>query len=300
MADALASALPARLAACRTDADQYRVQIDAENRLTPQEVLDLAADLPALPAPAQGWVQRLAGFVTRVRPTPQPFRRRAIAEHVTLYEGIAQPGAPRELIIGFTGLAFRLMLPVAPMLQLFPAERCDVLVLGDPARLHFLSGIPGYAPDPPRLTRRLARDLRLSRYAALRCFGTSAGGMAALAYGASLGARVAMSLGGAHPAVISAARIGGGQIDRYALDKLIAAAPRGRTRFLCVFGADCPRDRLRTRLQAFGIPGARAVSVAGVTHHGVVAGLFLQGALLRFFEEMLLSDDPPEGEIWRP
>jgi len=289
-----------RIAACRTEADHYVVQIHAENHLTPREAIDLAARADTLPETACIWVERLAEYVRRVRPAPEPYRRRDIAEHVTLYAGEGPAGAPRDLVVGFSGVGMRLMMPVAPVLQAFPAARCDVLVLSDPARLHFLRGIGDYAADLEALAMRLDRDLPLSRYAALRCFGTSAGGASALAFGAKLGARVAISLGGAHPVVLPAARTGGNPIDRYAFDRMIAAAPPGRTRMLCIFPEKYKRDGLRTRLQAIGVPGARAVAVAGSTHHAVIATLFLTDTMVRFFEEMLLSDDPPDGALWTP
>lgn len=290
----------AALAACATTADLYRAQIDAENRMTPEEVAALAAEATALPEAARPWITRLDGMVRRVRPAPQPYRRRVIAADATLFEAEGAPGVRRDLVIGFCGVAHRLMMPVAPVLQAFPAARCDVLVLSDDSQANFLLGIPGYAADPVALATRLSRDLPLSRYAALRCFGTSAGGAAALAYGAGLGARVAMSLGGAHPLAMSGRRSQGRGFDRLAFDRVIAAAPAGRTRLFCVHGQTHARDAVRTRLQSIALPGSRALAVEGVSHHGVIAGLFLRDALVRFFEEWLLSDTPPEGGVWTP
>ncbi len=57
---------------------------------------------------------------------------------------------------------------------------------------------------------------------------------------------------------------------------------------------------MRTRLPSIALPGSRAIAVEGVTHHGVISGLFLRDAMVRFFEELLLSDSPPEGGVWAP
>jgi hypothetical protein len=290
-------ALEAALAACRTTADFYRVQIDAENLMTPLEVTALAARAEALPEPARPWIERLDGLVRRVRPEPEPFRRREIAPHVQLYEGT---GEPRDLVIGLTGVALRLMMPAAPVLQAFDASRCDVLVLADADRTCFLSGLAGYAEGPEAAARRLAQDLPLSRYAAVRTFGTSAGGAAALAYGAQLGARVALSLGGSHPFTLSPRRANGQVLDRRVFDRMIASARPGATRLFCVFAEMHARDAVRTRLQAIGLPGARAVSVTGVPHHGVITGLFHGNALVRFFDEWLFAETTPEGRDWAP
>lgn len=289
----------AELARCATTADRYRLQIEAENDLTPAEVAALHAAAPELPEASRVWVEKLASMCRRIRDPIQPFRRRALAPAVSFFEGAAPPGAPRALVVAFTGVAQRMMLPLAPFLQGLPADRCDVVVLRDPDRLAFLAGLPGYAADLPALAERLAADVPMARYAGIACVGTSAGGAASLAFGPLLGARLSLSLGGLHPRAMGlrgAAR----PVDRYVFDKLRAASPPAATRLVCAHGEDFLRDCVRSRLLAMTVPGSEVLVVRGVALHGVLAGLFLRNALARFMEEVLLDGVLPADGVWTP
>jgi hypothetical protein len=287
----------AALARCATAADHYRVQMDAENIITPAEVDALGAT--ALPEPARIWVDRLKVMCRRIQVPIQPFRRRDLAANATFYEGSGPPGAPRSLVIGFTGVGLRMMMPVAPFLQALPAERCDVLVLRDPGRAHFMCGVPGYADDLPALAARLGDDLPLSRYADRRCLGASSGGAAALAFGALIGARLALGLGAAHPRAMTR-RAGMAELDPQAFGRLIADAPPGATTLVCAHGEESRRDSVRSRLLAMSMPGGRLLIVRGVSDHAVLAGLLPYKALGRFFDEILLGDTLPADGFWQP
>ncbi|WP_198373315.1 hypothetical protein [Roseomonas rosulenta] len=289
----------AALARCTTTAERYRVQIEAENHLTPAELEALHAAAPDLPDTSREWVEKLAALCRRIRQPTQPFRRRALTPHISFHEGAAPAGAPRILVVAFTGVAQRMMLPLAPFLQSLPAERCDVVVLRDPYRHAFLGGVPGYAADLPALAERLAADLPMARYADMCCIGVSSGGTAALAFGPWLGARLALSLGGMHPSGMGL-RAAGSQIDRFAFDRLRAAAPPAATRLVCAHGEDFPRDAVRNRLLAMTVPGSEVLVLRGVGLHGAVAGLFQRNALARFMEEILLDGALPEGGVWQP
>lgn len=289
----------AELARCETTADRYRVQIEAENELSPAEIAALHAAASELPEPSRAWVDKLAAMCRRIRDPIQPFRRRALGPGVSFLEGSAAPGAPRALVVAFTGVAQRMMLPLAPFLQGLPADRCDVVVLRDPNRLAFLAGLPGYAPDLPALAARLAADLPMDRYAGRYCVGASSGGAAALAFGPLVGARIALSLGGLHPRCM-ALRGAPAEIDRYVFERLREAGPRAATRLVCAHGADFLRDCVRSRLLAMTVPGSEVLVVRSVALHGVVAGLFLRDALARFLEQVLLDGALPADGAWQP
>ncbi|MEO3470256.1 hypothetical protein AAFN86_00210 [Roseomonas sp. CAU 1739] len=291
--------LPAAFAACRTEADFYRVQVPAENVMTPCEVETLAAQAGGLPEPAQGWIRRLRFQMRRVHPAPEPYRRRPLADHVILYEGEGPADAPRDLVLAMAGIGMRLMMPVATVLQALPADRCDIILMSDPGMAGFLRGVPGYAEDPVALVARLAQDVPLARYRAVRAFGTSVGGAAALCYGALLGGTVALSLGGAHPPALPLRRAVG-ELDRRIFDRLHAGLVENRTRMICAFGAENPLDALRSRLLRFTRPGSRALAVAGLEEHGVLLGLLRKNAMRRFFAELLLSDTAWPNEVWQP
>lgn len=291
--------IAAALAACTTQADHYRVQLRAENTLEPAAALALNARIDTLPAESHEWVRRLADMVLRNQPVAEPYRRHDLAENACFYEGQGPAGAPRSLVVAFTGAGQRMMLPVAPVLQGLPAARCDVVVLQDPTRAAFLTGVPGYAADLPALAERLERDIPMAGYADRRCIGASSGVPAALAFGAISGAAMALGLGGLSAAAMRLARAPRG-LDRRLFRRLLDAASPSPTRMICAFGEGCQRDVIRGSLLAMSITTCRVLAVAGVARHGVVADLFLTNTWRRFMIDVLLGDTLPAARVWRP
>lgn len=291
--------LAAALSACRTEADFYRVQIEAENRMVPAEVEAIAAIAPDLPERARAWARRLDASMRLSRAPTQPFRCTHLAADVLFYE--AEGDAPRCLVIGLTGAALRMNLPIPFFLQALPPGRCDMLLLRDSVRASFLLGVPGYAADVPALAERIAADLPLARYRDVRCIGTSAGGAAALWLGALLRARRAVSVDGAHPNA-HALRFPARKLEAGAFDRSFAAPQPGTTEMTVVHGADNRRDAIRSHLLAMSVPGARVTGVAGVSVHGVVAPLLQARALAPFLAEVLLGEGPGAAlsAIWSP
>jgi hypothetical protein len=285
----------AALAACTSTAEIYRAQIDAENCLAPTEVADLAADCASLPEAARPWILKLAAGCAGVSATTQAYRRRNLGDNAMVFEAPAPADAPRCLVVAFTGIALRMMMPIAPFLQALPAERCDVVVLRDPARVSFLQGVPGYATDIRALAARLAADLPMARYTDSCCVGTSSGGVAALVLGPLIGARVALALGAGHP--VSLAQRAPPEVTWSAFDPLLAAAPPS-TRRICAFGDGFPRDSVRARLLAM-MCHADLLEVRGIGVHGVLSGLAARKSMARFLCDVLLGDAPP-GRAWPP
>jgi hypothetical protein len=292
--------LPALFAGCRTEADFYRVQIAAENLLAPPEVAALAARAAEFPDQVQAWLARLSGLMRRSAPEPEPYRRRTLGEHVNFYEGAGGPGAPRRLVVGFTGVALRMNLPASAFLQALPAAECDVLIIGDAARVAFLAGVRGYAPDLRALAARLAQDVPgFAAYpGGIRCIGTSAGGAAALCFGRIVGARRAVSVDGAHPAALGLRFAQ--DVDRTALDRAVAGLDTSGTELIAAHGEANPRDTVRGRLLAAGLPGARCLAIRVEAGHGLLAPLLTRRALRRFLAEILLTETPlaEMPEVW--
>lgn len=286
------------LAGCTTPADHYRVQLAIENRLAPTEAAALEAQLDSLPEPAHDWVRRVARMARRVRRRPQPYRRHELAETVSFYEGSGPAGVQRSLVIGFTGVGQRMMLPTAPFLQALPAARCDVVILRDPAFTGFLGGVPGYAEDLPGLAARLARDIPTAWHEDRRCIGVSSGAAAAVAFGTVCGAAVSLGLGGMHPTRMLLRRAPPGT-DRHLFDRLRTGLPAGRGRVICAYGTACERDAANMEHFASTLPGSRLLGVQDVAQHGVLPGLFHTGTMTRFFAEVLLGAGPT-GPLWQP
>jgi hypothetical protein len=120
-----------------------------------------------------------------------------------------------------------------------------------------------------------------------------------LAFGALIGARLALGLGAAHPRAMSR-RAGLQELDPQAFGRLIADAPPGATTLVCAHGEESRRDSVRSRLLAMSMPGGRLLIVRGVSDHAVLAGLLPYKALGRFFDDILLGDTLPADGFWQP
>jgi hypothetical protein len=184
------------LQACRSEREFWRVHIKAENGLTPLEVAALIKFSHRLPRASQLWLEGLAALSGFAGSEPQPFCRQPVAPHVDLYRDPFVASERKQLIIGFCGAANRLMMPVSCVLQFLPADACDLLLLRDPAKLHYIFGIPPYASSLADLARRLAADFFGEGYRRRVCYGTSMGGFVALQCGLLLEADAAISVGG--------------------------------------------------------------------------------------------------------
>lgn len=123
------------------------------------------------------------------------YRRRAIAEHVTLFTS-AEP-SPR-LLIGFCGRSNLIFMPTALYLQMLKG-RADLAVFGDPQQTGFTNGVYAYAPTFEQAMEKAVNDLDLARYDDIRTFGASGGGAPAIAAGQMLGGRIMVSFGGRSP-----------------------------------------------------------------------------------------------------
>jgi hypothetical protein len=139
-----------------------------ENDLTPLEFQQVIAQVSNRETKAAIAKLRLARLLRKE--APQAFMRRAIGPNVTLFHNPDIARSDKNLIITFCGKAQRPMISKATFLQLLPSMECDVVILSDPRRNHFVDGVEGYAPDFLQLVRRLDRDLERERYKNTRCF----------------------------------------------------------------------------------------------------------------------------------
>jgi hypothetical protein len=275
--------------ACRTPADFYRLQIALENECAPVEILARVGPKERLPLPARKWIERLEGMMRSAGESLQPFERISLSENVQLYRMKGKQAAARSLILGFCGNFQRLMVPLPIFLQHIPADDFDVVVFRDPTKMLFLRGIPNYVPGLGELPARLARDLSLESYETLRCLGTSAGGAAALAAGAALGAERAFAYGGAHP-YLSEGTLPRDDADLNGFDPIFRESACLSTRFRAFFGAQNQRDRENAASLAGAFKGVRMAEVPGVAGHNMFYELFERGELAGFLGRTLLGD----------
>jgi hypothetical protein len=292
-----------------------RLQIALENIMTPLEAEQFAPRLaPALSArllaihgPAaepltamtigerlfertHAWRRRLQRQMALVaKAEPEGFTRLRLSRDVRLY---SNPGAsgPKRLLILFSSLALRPMMPVHVFLQHVDARTTDVMFLRDSERDAFRSGLFGLGTTLHDVIDRLPRLVDLSRYQSVSTMGTSGGGVPALVAGLSLGARAAISAGGLHP-VGNYGTFGDRPLEK-ALEDLRQVAG-SRTHVFLITGAKAVVDGVAAEATA-ALLGATRLTIsgtddAGVGHNSLFA-LAQQGRLARVLEAMLSVD----------
>lgn len=110
--------------------------------------------------------------------------RHSLSQHLDLYTADGSPRPEdKTLIVGFTGRALRLMMPLYRFLLNIEPERFDLLLLRTPDRGHYVTGIPGLGTNLNELGIWLQNWASAQGYSQRIAFGTSAGGLAALSVG---------------------------------------------------------------------------------------------------------------------
>jgi acyl-CoA synthetase (AMP-forming)/AMP-acid ligase II/acyl carrier protein len=127
----------------------------------------------------------------------QNWRRQRLSECVRLYT--SENTVKKNLIVGFAGHLFRLMMPMWTLLSHLNSTDTGLLLLWDPARKHYSGGIPGLSDNFPGLLKPLDEMVSDLKYDRVVGFGTSAGGLPALCAGLANGWDSTVSVNAAYP-----------------------------------------------------------------------------------------------------
>ena len=97
--------------------------------------------------------------------------------------------APKEktLLICFSGIAQRMMMPIPFFLQQLDARETDVLLIRDPERNGFRTGIQGISNSIEAVIDQITQLLDISQYKKTAAIGASGGGFPALLTAMRLG-----------------------------------------------------------------------------------------------------------------
>ena len=279
---------------CRTDRDYWRVQLEAEHRLTPGEFAGLLALKERLPAPALAWLEKIAAIGRFAERGPvEEFKRSVLGDYVNLYGDPRVSSNDKRLIIGFCGLAHQLMLPIPCMLQYLAPAKCDVLVLRDPDREHYYRGISGYASSFLELLRRISRDVPLGAYRRVYCYGTSVGGSAAMRAGLLLEIDRAIAIGASFPWHVSRLQDAGAWTFP-AFDPICNCWRNTDTVLLSAYGGANQKDREEGEKLAAVLP-VRSIVFPDVDTHNLILALADSGRLDVFFDRIFqVQKDLPE------
>jgi hypothetical protein len=271
-----------QLLAARKGTETFRLRILAEETLTPRELVALARE--PLPRDLRAWVKSLlslSGFGWWR--APQAYLRQIISPDVELFLDPLIPPAQKTLLIGCTGGAGRLMMPIPSVLQYLPSSAYDVVILKDRSGQLFDAGIAGYADGLTELAGRLAADLRPGSYRRCVTYGTSSGGFAALRLGLLLRAERAISIGGRFTWHVRRI-LDGRPVSPF--DMLCACIGPSPTRLICVYGARMEEDRRAAEALLRCVRG-EAMPIRRVGGHNVIHELWKKGRLRRFYRQVL-------------
>jgi hypothetical protein len=139
-------------------------------------------------------LRTLHQLVFRQTASAQPYVRVQSSEAISHYRGKAKAG---KILVAFCGRAQVLFGPVARVLQYFPADEYEVLVLRDIRKLGFTQGLAGHSTSFTDMIDILRQQFLGDREVV--CMGTSGGGGPALVAAALLSARSGVSFAGRPP-----------------------------------------------------------------------------------------------------
>lgn len=312
------------ISGCTSENQRNRVHIRLENRMTPEEVVEMwshylgrqywrqnaiswgrgiaeprLAHLGYTPTPASSrgqvehtryWLGVLRDqYVLAKRDRPEPFRRRRMTHGVSMYSD-GRPARDRTLLLCFSGDWHRMMMPMPTFLQHLPATEFDVAFLRTERGHGYRRGIRGVGDDLPSSVMRLPTILGSDRYARVATMGTSAGGLPALIAALTLEADAALVVGGNSPTDARwAGCLDGNDADRY-LAGLVARGTR-LPRTTIVHSADHERDTTSALTMASLLPpeSVHVTPVPGADHNSLIH-VTREGALRQLLESSLLPE----------
>ncbi len=192
---------------CPTVNQLNRVHIALENQLLPSGLHSLAQTTDSAPIWRDRWsVERqrwIAGLCQWSSCSgiaqPQTFRRCCRGRGIVLYADDRIPVAEKRLLVCFTGVARRLMIPMPVFLQHVDARSTDVLLLRYPKPDGYRNGMPGIADSFSELFKVLPDFFPAGAYRQRAALGVSGGGIPAVVLGVLAGFDAAMAFGIGHP-----------------------------------------------------------------------------------------------------
>ena len=150
--------------------------------MTPAELRYFSAGLTADPpgSPSREWIAGLASGMPANVVRPAEFERKGLSRGATHYTADISTKDRKTLIIGFTGLAHRMMMPAPWLLDCLNPALYDVVLLRDFSRVAYASGVHGLGDDFHTALSKLEIQVSPSAYRNTIAFGTSLGGIPAI------------------------------------------------------------------------------------------------------------------------
>ena len=180
----------------KTLADYFKEHIEFENTASPYEAINFIRNERNKNHFSRFFLDKTEKLILDASEKIRLFVRHKISTNVFFYNS---DNINKKILICFCGNANRLMMPIAAFLQYIDEKIYDVLVLMDPYKLCYHSGIPDFGFTLKESVNKLFDIISEKKYEQVNTFGTSGGGCASLYIGAYLNAKKAISVGACHP-----------------------------------------------------------------------------------------------------
>lgn len=281
---------------CRTVNEFNRLHITLENVLAPAEIAGIIAGVrqrvTSMPEPVSHWLSHWESWLARVGGPPQPYAREGLTGSAVRYAapGDAAARANRTLVIGFTGDAHRMMMPIALFLQHCPADRFEFVVLFDRRRMHYLRGIEGLGDDIPSIIESIRPMAAHLPYRRTMTFGSSSGGLASVWAGIALGVSRVVSVGGTSPSFLSE-RLTPEELGENSFEAFLRSHRGPLPHIVLVSGEHHARDNEKALEMAAYVPTTH-IRVPGSTSHNMLYDAWNQGQLAPLLGR-LMGEEPP-------
>jgi acyl-CoA synthetase (AMP-forming)/AMP-acid ligase II/acyl carrier protein len=211
---------------------------------------------------------------------PMLWVREEIGESADRFHAHTGSCASKTLVVGFTGHTMRLMMPVYRLLCHLDPDGHELLLLRNPGRDHYRSGIPGFGAGLEAVARGLDDFVRQRGYQRVVAMGTSAGALPAIAVALANGWERAIACGAdamsSHPEL------------RELIVRLIGE--RGDTsdpEIIATYARRNPRDCQGAAEIASVVPQAQLLAEPRSSAHMILHRLYLNGELRSFLTRCL-------------
>lgn len=265
-----------RIRQTNSEIEAYKVLIELKRDATPGEldrVVTATAGQIAVPE-LEAQLLQLHKLSFSWSRTPQAYRCVENGKGISHFRG---PATPNKLLLAFCGSAQFLFGPAARVLQYFPSDEFEIIVLRDPDKAGFTQGIAGLSKSFPGAIDALRERYLSASVKSVLCMGMSGGGGPALAAARLLSAEAGVSFAGRVP---TSSRNFGETVGAIEMDRILARQPAPPQRLHVVYSAQHVGD-VRKAGRLSEVSGATLMPVANATEHNVLHHLHLCGELER-------------------
>ena len=208
----------------------------------------------------------------------QNYMRQNINNTISFYYSLSKN---KKLLMAFTGRAQVLFGPIARVLQYFPSNEYDVLVLRDTSKLGYTQGLPGHSLNFDELVHKIKDSYISGQYEDVFCMGTSGGGGPALVAAVQVGAKAGVSFSGRPP---TSSKIYGATVSAIKMESTLIEMNNKKNNLTAIFPSEHKDDVINaTTLNSLG--NVSLFPIYGFSDHNILHDLDLAGRL----EEVLIK-----------